>query len=95
VGIKPCSPSDTLHILKELKYTLPIIPHPEEYYFIYHMQTCFSIGFTLPMLNARIFIGILNACGRSRIRSFEEYLAYNIIYGYIVFNDGCGLHFKR
>jgi hypothetical protein len=35
VGMKPCSLSDILHILKELEYTLPIIPHPKEYYFIY------------------------------------------------------------
>jgi len=37
VGMKPCSLSDTLHILKELEYTLLIISHPEEYHFIYYM----------------------------------------------------------
>jgi hypothetical protein len=48
--------SDTLHILKELEYILPIISHSEEYYFIYRMYTCFLIGLAPPMLNARIFI---------------------------------------
>ncbi len=35
MGMKPCSLSDILHILKELEYTLTIIHHLEEYYFIY------------------------------------------------------------
>ncbi len=54
--MKSCNLNDTLHILKELEYTLPIISHLEEYYFIYCMQTCFLIGFIPPMPNARIFI---------------------------------------
>lgn len=57
VGLKPCSLNDMLHILKELEYTLLIIPHLEGYYFIYHLQTCLSIGFVAPMFNARILIG--------------------------------------
>jgi hypothetical protein len=56
VGMKPCSLNDILHILKELEYTLLIIPHPEEYYFIYRLHTCFLVGFIPPMFNARIFI---------------------------------------
>lgn len=35
VKLKPYSLNDVLHILKELEYALPIIPHPEVYYFIY------------------------------------------------------------
>ncbi len=35
VGLKPCSLNDILHILKELEYTLPIIPHLKGYCFIY------------------------------------------------------------
>jgi hypothetical protein len=52
VRLKPCSLSDILHILKELEYTLLIIPHLEGYYFIYHLQTCLSIGFVAPVFNA-------------------------------------------
>jgi len=37
VGMKLCNLSNVLHILKELEYTLSIIPHLKEYYFIYHM----------------------------------------------------------
>ncbi len=51
VGTKSCNLSD---ILKELEYTLPIISHPEEYYFI--NQMCFPVGFAPPMLNAKILI---------------------------------------
>ncbi len=54
--MKQCNLNDTLHILKEIKYTLPIISHLEEYYFIYCLQTCFLIGFIPPMLNAIILI---------------------------------------
>jgi hypothetical protein len=56
VGLKPCNLNDILHILKELKYTLLIIPHLERYYFIYHLQTCLLVGFVPPMLNAKIII---------------------------------------
>jgi hypothetical protein len=35
--MKSCNLNDTLHILKELECTLPIISHPEEYYFIYYL----------------------------------------------------------
>jgi hypothetical protein len=35
--MKPCNLSDVLHILKQLEYTLLIIPHLEEYYFIYRL----------------------------------------------------------
>jgi hypothetical protein len=35
VKFKPYSLNDVLHILKELEYALPIIPHHEVYYFIY------------------------------------------------------------
>jgi hypothetical protein len=37
MGMKPCNLSDTLYILKDLEYTLPIISHLEEYHFIYRM----------------------------------------------------------
>jgi hypothetical protein len=37
VGLKPHSLNDTLHILKELEYNLPIIPQPKGYYFIYRL----------------------------------------------------------
>jgi hypothetical protein len=56
MGMKPCSMSDVVHILKELEYTLPIILHPEEYYFIYCLQMCLLVGFTPPMLDAKILI---------------------------------------
>jgi hypothetical protein len=55
-GMKLCNLSDILHILKELEYTLQIIPHLEEHYFIYRMQTCLLVGFSPPMFNARILI---------------------------------------
>jgi hypothetical protein len=54
--MKPCSLNDILHILKELEYILPIILHLEEYYFIYHLQTCFLVGFAPPMFNVKILI---------------------------------------
>jgi hypothetical protein len=37
VGKKSCNLNDILHILKELEYTLLIIPHSIEYYFIYRL----------------------------------------------------------
>jgi hypothetical protein len=56
VGLKPCNLNDIPHILKELEYTLSIIPHLEGYYFIYHLQICLLVGFVPPMLNAKILI---------------------------------------
>jgi hypothetical protein len=56
MGMKLCSLSYILHMLKELEYTLSIILHSEEYYGIYHLQTCLSVGFTPPMFNARILV---------------------------------------
>jgi len=56
VGLKSCNLSDIMHILKELKYTLPIIPHLEGYYFVYRLHTCLLIRFVPPMLIARILI---------------------------------------
>jgi hypothetical protein len=38
----PYNLNDVLHILKELEYALPIIPHLEAYYFIYRLQMCFG-----------------------------------------------------
>jgi len=88
--MKSCNVNDTLHILKELEYTLPIISHPEEYYFIYYLQTCFSIGFVPPMLNVRILIEDFECMCKVQGREFQEYLVYNIFYIYIIFNNGCG-----
>lgn len=88
--MKSCSMSDTLHILKELEYTLLIISHLNEYYFIYYLQTCFSIGFTPPMLNAKILIEYFKRMWKIQDKEFWEYLTYNILCGYIVFNDGYG-----
>jgi hypothetical protein len=79
--------SDTLHILKELEYTFLIISDPEEYYFIYYLQTCFSIGFTPLMLNAKILIEYFEHMWKILDREFWEYLTYNIIYSYIIFNN--------
>ncbi len=90
VGMKLCSLNDVLHILKELEYTLLIIPHPKEYYFIYHLKTCFSVGFAPPMLNARLFIEDFKCMWKIQDKEFREYLAYNIFCDYIVFNDGHG-----
>jgi len=56
IVMKLCNLSDILHILKELEYSLSIILHPDKYYFIYGLQTCFSIGFITPILNAKILI---------------------------------------
>jgi hypothetical protein len=53
---KPYSLNDELHILKELEYALPIIPHLEVYYVIYWLQTYILVGFTRPMLNAHILV---------------------------------------
>jgi hypothetical protein len=90
VGLKLCSLNDIPHILKELEYTLSNIPHSEGYYFIYHLQTCLLVGFILPMLNARILIEDFEPMWKIHDMEFWEYLAYNIIYGYIVFNDAHG-----
>jgi hypothetical protein len=51
---------------------------------------CFLIGFTPPMLNAQILIEDFECMWKIQDREFWEYLAYNIICGYIVFNDRCG-----
>jgi hypothetical protein len=90
MGMKLFSLSDTLHILKELEYILPIIPHSEEYYFSYHMHTCFSVKLAPPMLNAKILIEDFECMWKIQDREFQEYLEYNIIYGYIVFNNTRG-----
>jgi hypothetical protein len=42
VALQPYSLNDILHILKELEYTLLIIPHLKGYYFIYHLQHAFQ-----------------------------------------------------
>jgi hypothetical protein len=80
VGMKPCSLVEILHILKDLQYTLPIIPHLEEDYFICHLQTCFSIRFAPPMFNAKILIEDFEHMWKIHDREFQEYLAYNIIF---------------
>jgi len=90
VGMKPCNLNDILHILKKLEYTLPITPHPKEYYFIYRMQTCFSIRFAPPMLNAKILIEDFEHKWKIQDREFREYLMYNVICGYIVFSNDHG-----
>jgi hypothetical protein len=86
---KPYSLSNVLHILKE-KYTLLIILHLEACYFIYHLQTCISVRFAPPMLNARILIEDFGHMWKIQNREFWEYLTYNIFCGYIFFNDGRG-----
>jgi hypothetical protein len=83
VGLKPCSLNDILHILKELEYTLSIIPHPKRHYFIFHLQTYLSIRFAPLMLNARIFIEDFEYMWKIHDREFHEYLTYNISCGYI------------
>jgi hypothetical protein len=90
VGLKPCSLSDILHILKELEYTLSIIPHLERYHFIYHLQICLLVGFVPPMLNARILIEDFEHVWKIHDREFREYLTYNIHCYYIIFNDSHG-----
>jgi hypothetical protein len=90
MGMKLFSLSDTLHILKELEYILPIIPHSKEYYFIYGMHTCFFVGLAPPMLNARILIKDFECMWKIHDREFRKYLKHNILCGYIVFNDGHG-----
>jgi len=90
VGLKPCSLSNVLHILKELEYISLIIPHLEAYYFIYHLQTCISVRFSPPMFNARILIEDFEHAWKIQDMEFWEYLAYNILCGYIVFNNGHG-----
>jgi hypothetical protein len=56
MGMKPCSLSDILHILKELECTLSIILHSKEYFFIYHLQMWLLARFTPLMFNAIILI---------------------------------------
>lgn len=90
VGLKPYNLSDILHILKELEYNLPFIPQPKGYYFIYCLYTCLSIGFAPPMLNAWIFIKDFERMWKIQDREFCEYLAYNIMCSYIIFNDRRG-----
>jgi hypothetical protein len=90
VGLKSCNLSDILHILKELEYTLPIIPHLERYYFFYRLHTCFSIRFLPPRFNAKIIIEDFEHMWKIQDKEFCEYLAYNILCSYIVFNDNCG-----
>jgi len=71
---------------------LPIIPHLKGYYFIYHLQTCLLVGFVPPMLNARILIEDFEQMWKIQDKEFCESLTYNILYDYIVFNDGCGYY---
>jgi len=42
------------------------------------------------MLNARIFIEDLKCMWKIQDKKFQKYLMYNIIYSYIVSNDGHG-----
>jgi len=35
VGIKPCSQSDTIHMMLEMEYLYPLMPNPEVYYLLY------------------------------------------------------------
>jgi hypothetical protein len=83
MGMKACSLNDTLHILKELEYTLLIVPHLEEYYFIYCMYTYLLVGFSPPMLNVRIFIEDFECMWKIHDKEFQEYLGYNILCSYI------------
>jgi hypothetical protein len=77
-----------LHILKELDYTLLIIPHPKGYLY-YLLSTNMPFG-TPPMFNAQILIEDFEHMWEIHDREFREYLAYNIMCGYIVFNDSHG-----
>jgi len=90
VRLKPCNFNDILHIVKKLEYNLSIIPHLEGYYFIYCLQTCLSVGFAPPKLNAQIFVEDFECMWMIRDKESREYLTYNIFYNYIIFNDSHG-----
>jgi hypothetical protein len=76
----PYSLNDVLHILQELEYALPIIPHLEAYYFIYWLQTCVLVGFVPLMLNAHILVDDFKRMWKIKDNEFQEYLTYNILW---------------
>jgi hypothetical protein len=87
MGLKPYSLNDILQILKELEYMGPLIPNLKSYYLIYRLQTCLNGGFAPPMLISLIKLNDFEQFWQIQGLEFQEYLAYNIIYGYIIFND--------
>jgi hypothetical protein len=52
--LKDCSLMNSLHILLEMEYMVPLLPNPKAYCSFYHLQTDLQITIAPPMLKARI-----------------------------------------
>ncbi len=50
LGMKPCSFSEMLHIVKDLEYMAAWFPNLKMHYQIYWLQNYLIIGFVPPML---------------------------------------------
>ncbi len=44
VGMKPCSQSDTIHMMLEMEYLYSLMPNLEAYYFLCRLPMSFKLG---------------------------------------------------
>jgi hypothetical protein len=90
VGLKPCVISDILHILNELEYLPPLISNPKAYYIFYWFKILLTLKFSPLVLGTLIKLEDFNEWCKLDNLEYPQYLAYNIICGYINSNDSHG-----
>jgi hypothetical protein len=78
--------SDILHILVELEYMVRPIFNLENYYAVFHLQTCIKVGIILPMIRARVSEHNFFTMQAIDDIEFRGCLVYSLIYGYFIFN---------
>ncbi len=66
------------------------MPNTKVYYLIYQLPMSFKLGVVLLMLSAHIIEKQFLAMWKIEDLEWREYLAYNIIYGYIQYNEPKG-----
>jgi hypothetical protein len=74
----------------EMKYLYPLMPNLEAYYLLYQLPMSFKLGVALQMLGAHITKKQFLAMWKIEDLESKEYLAHNIIYGYIWYNEPKG-----
>jgi hypothetical protein len=50
VGVKPYSQNYMVHTMLKLGYLMPLLPNPDMYYLLHHLQVCLRVGVAPPML---------------------------------------------
>jgi hypothetical protein len=76
-----------VHVSKGLEYMVIKTPNLGVYHLIYCLQNYIVVEFVPPMLGSVIKLEDFEHMLRIKDLKFREYLAYNIICGYIIFHE--------